>query len=75
MVCSQGARVIPSKHLLRNDEAIASALRKIWARVLDVERVEPDDDFYALGADSPAAVEQAVGVDNGRRPKTREENA
>ncbi|HLG57384.1 MAG TPA: beta-ketoacyl synthase N-terminal-like domain-containing protein [Vicinamibacterales bacterium] len=35
-------------------------LRLLWAKVLEVERVEPDDDFLALGGDSIRAAEIAA---------------
>jgi thioesterase domain-containing protein/acyl carrier protein len=61
-VRSQGIGVVPSTQLFGKDETVAKALLQIWARVLDVERVELDDDFFALGADSLAAVEVLVEV-------------
>ena len=38
---------------------IEEALAPIWAEVLRVERVGPDDDFFALGGNSLMAVRMA----------------
>ncbi len=39
-----------------------AALAGLWAEVLELERVEPDEDFFVLGGDSLSALELAAQV-------------
>ncbi|MBA2625926.1 MAG: laccase domain-containing protein, partial [Acidimicrobiia bacterium] len=41
---------------------LEAALGGLWAETLELERVEPDDDFFVLGGDSLAALELTAQV-------------
>lgn len=46
----------PAEHVATPPTDRFSALTRIWQDVLGVDRIEPDDDFFALGGDSLLAI-------------------
>jgi amino acid adenylation domain-containing protein/non-ribosomal peptide synthase protein (TIGR01720 family) len=51
------AIALPARDTVAPRTAAEAALAQIWARVLGVERVGADDNFFALGGDSVLAVQ------------------
>src|SRR6185369_797950 len=43
-----------------DDDSAGARLAALWREVLEVERVEPDDNFFALGGDSLDAIRLAA---------------
>jgi thioester reductase-like protein len=60
-VCS--LRAAPAAGLPVDAGAEARVLADLWRRVLGVEAVGPDDDFFALGGDSLAVLEVAAAAE------------
>ncbi|MFF6952986.1 non-ribosomal peptide synthetase [Streptomyces iakyrus] len=46
-------------------DAVVRRVAAVWAQVLDVERVGPDDDFFLLGGDSLRAIRAAARLTTG----------
>ncbi len=55
--------------------AVETAIVAVWERVLGVEPIGVDDDFFALGGDSLAALEMAIAVSEALGRTVREDLA
>jgi amino acid adenylation domain-containing protein len=64
---TSGAAAAPA----RPEDELARGVARRMAEVLGVDRVGPDDDFFALGGDSLSTIELAValGLDHGTAPE------
>lgn len=53
----------PSVHRFVGRDELEVTLASIWAKVLDYDAVDIDDDFFALGGDSLLAIELVVAIE------------
>ena len=45
-------------------DPLTTHLARLWEEALEIDAVEPDEDFFALGGDSLAAAEVCAGIEN-----------